>query len=283
MHSMVSPCNKCSSLCNKCINNLLSIDSLVIQARLAANSGRPPRMVHKETTGGLVDTMKLRVVLLALVVLFPGCLEDTQEESSQPGESDYAENGRYTNISMEIIHGENVENATAQYTIRIMLNHSAAPMHADNMLKHVTAGNYNMTHYHRIIDDFMVQGGDFEKNDGSGGYAADWYGYCNGQAMANASNCANNEWTVPDEADNGLQHRSCMISMAKTSQPNTAGSQFFLMPDDIDHHAWLDGVHTVFGEITDGCEHVTTISEVETDSDDRPVVPVIITSATVVE
>jgi len=240
-------------------------------------------MVHKETTGGSTDTMKLRVVLLALVVLFPGCLEDTQEESSQPGESDYAENGRYTNISMEIIHGENVENATAQYTIRIMLNHAAAPMHADNMLKHVTAGNYNMTHYHRIIDDFMVQGGDFEKNDGTGGYAADWYGYCNGQAMANASNCANNEWTVPDEADNGLQHRSCMISMAKTSQPNTAGSQFFLMPDDIDHHAWLDGVHTVFGEITDGCEHVTTISEVETDSEDRPVVPVIITSATVVE
>ena len=231
----------------------------------------------------MVDTMKLRVVLLALVVLFTGCLEDTQEESSQPGESDYAENGRYTNISMEIIHGENVENATAQYTIRIMLNHAAAPMHADNMLKHVTAGNYNMTHYHRIIDDFMVQGGDFEKNDGTGGYAADWYGYCNGQAMANASNCANNERTVPDEADNGLQHRSCMVSMAKTSQPNTAGSQFFLMPDDIDHHAWLDGVHTVFGEITDGCEHVTTISEVETGSNDRPVVPVIITSATVVE
>ena len=55
------------------------------------------------------------------------------------------------------------------------------------------------------------------------------------------------------------------------------------MPDDIDHHAWLDGAHTVFGEITEGCEHVTTISEVETDSEDRPIVPVIITSATVVE
>ena len=40
-------------------------------------------------------------------------------------------------------------------------------MHADNMLKHVAAGNYNMTQYHRIIDDFMVQGGDFEKNDGT--------------------------------------------------------------------------------------------------------------------
>ena len=71
--------------------------------------------------------------------------------------------------------------------------------------------------------------------------------------------------------------------MCIRDRPNTAGSQFFLMPDDIDHHSWLDGVHTVFGEITDGCEHVTAISEVETDSDDRPVVPVIITSAIVVE
>lgn len=240
-------------------------------------------MVLKEPSGSWADNMKLKVVLLALVVLFPGCLEDPQEEPTQQDESGYAVSGGSTNISMEIIHGESVENATAQYTIRIMVNHSAAPMHADNMLKHVAAGNYNMTHYHRIIDDFMVQGGDFENNDGTGGYAADWYGYCNGQAMANASDCANNEWTVPDEADNGLQHRSCMISMAKTSQPNTAGSQFFLMPDDINHHSWLDGVHTVFGEITEGCEHVTTISEVATDSNDRPVVPVIITSAVVVE
>ena len=55
------------------------------------------------------------------------------------------------------------------------------------------------------------------------------------------------------------------------------------MPDDIDHHSHLDGVHTVFGEITEGCEHVTTISEVDTQSNDRPVVPVMIISATVIE
>ena len=240
-------------------------------------------MVHKVKFLGEIDNMKFRVIFMALVMLFPGCLEDLQGEISEQGESGNLGDGVYSNISMEIIHGESLENATANFTIRIMLDHSAAPIHAENMQKHVVAGNYDMTHFHRIIDDFMIQGGDFENHDGTGGYAADWYGYCNGQVMANQTNCTENSWTIPDEADNGLQHFSCMISMAKTSNANTGGSQFFLMPDDINHHSHLDGVHTVFGEITEGCEHVTTISEVDTQSNDRPVVPVMILSATVIE
>ena len=142
-------------------------------------------MVHKGTSAGLGDNMKLKVVLLVLVILFPGCLEDTQEEPSEQGENGFVGVGGYTNISMEIIHGESVRTPLLS-TIRIMLNHTAAPMHADNMHKHVAAGNYDMTQYHRIIDDFWCR--DFENNDGTGGYAADWYGYCNGQAMADASN-----------------------------------------------------------------------------------------------
>ena len=51
------------------------------------------------------------------------------------------------------------------------------------------------------------------------------------------------------------------------------------MPDDITQHTWLDGVHTVFGTVTSGCEHITTISELETGQNDRPVLPVIIYSA----
>ena len=73
-----------------------------------------------------------------------------------------------------------------------------------------------------------------------------------------------------------------MISMAKTTQPNTGGSQFFIMPDDITHHTWLDGAHTVFGEVTSGCESITMLSEVETGQNDRPTIPVVIHSATVV-
>jgi cyclophilin family peptidyl-prolyl cis-trans isomerase len=220
--------------------------------------------------------MKIRALLVILIVLLPGCLEE--DEYTTEGD-DVTYNGTYSNITLNIFHGENLENATANYTIKIMLNHAAAPIHTDNMQKHVIAGNYNMTHFHRIIDNFMIQGGDFENHDGTGGYAADWYGYCNGQSANNQSACNQSSWTIPDEADNGLLHNSCVISMAKTSAENTGGSQFFIVPED-SNPTHLDGVHTVFGEITEGCEHVTTISEVATASD-RPIIPVMIYNATV--
>ncbi len=214
--------------------------------------------------------MKIRALLIILIVFQPGCLEEGEK----------AFNGTYSIITLNIFHGENLENATANFTIRIELDHSAAPIHADNMRKHVIAGNYNMTHFHRIIDGFMIQGGDFENHNGTGGYAADWYGYCNGQSANNQSDCNQSNWTIPDEADNGLLHNSCVISMAKTSNPNTGESQFFIVPED-SNPTHLDGFHTVFGEITEGCEHVTTISEVATDSSDRPITPVMIYNATV--
>jgi len=66
--------------------------------------------------------------------------------------------------------------------------------------------------------------------------------------------------------------------MAKTNNPNTAGSQFFIVPED-STPSHLDGVHTVFGTVTEGCEHITSISEVETDLYDRPIVPVVIHTA----
>ena len=85
---------------------------------------------------------------------------------------------------------------------------------------------------------------------------------------------------MPDEADNGLLHDSCTISMAKTGQPNTGGSQFFLIPED-SNPSHLDGVHTVFGTITSGCSYVTQISEVQTDSNDKPLADVILESAVI--
>ena len=186
-------------------------------------------------------------------------------------------------VAMEIYHGESLENALSVHNIEIELDLNAAPIHTDNFIKHVQAGNYNGATFHRIIDNFMIQGGDFENGDGTGGYAYEWYGYCNGVAMDSSENCSNSTlYTIPDEADNGLVHTSCKVSMAKTSAPNTGGSQFFIMPGDISQHTWLDGVHTVFGEVTSGCNSITLLSEVQTGNSDMPSIPVVINSATII-
>ncbi len=164
--------------------------------------------------------------------------------------------------------------------ITIELYPDSAPVHVENLHLLANDGMYDNSPFHRIIDGFMIQGGDFERQDGTGGYAAKWFGYCNGEAMDNSADCpSTNMYTMPDEADNGLIHTPCTISMAKTSPPHTGGSQFFLIPEDSTPN-WLDEVHTVFGEITDGCEHVTSISDIPTDSGDKPINPVTLLSVT---
>ena len=223
-------------------------------------------------------TNKTAAFLILVLFTFstPGCLEDLVDEVEMY-------QGETSTVTMEIVHGESAANATLTYTIEIELYHDAAPNHADNFRKHAQQGNYDNVTFHRIIDGFMIQGGDFENNDGTGGYAYQWYGYCNGEAMEQASDCSSETlYTLPDEANNNLTHLPCILSMAKTSAPHTGGSQFFIIPEDSTPY-WLDGVHTVFGKVISGCEHVTTLSEVATDGNDRPVVPVIIVSATASE
>ena len=165
-------------------------------------------------------------------------------------------------------------------TVVIELYPDDAPVHVENFKALVSGGDYDNTIFHRIIDDFMIQGGDFTNRDGTGGHAANFYDYCNGQATTDATcgGAGESAWTIPDEAENGRLHLPCTISMAKTSAENTGGSQFFLIPDDSTPN-WLDGVHTVFGTVTEGCDIVTAISSVPTDSGDRPSQEVTLVSA----
>ena len=166
-------------------------------------------------------------------------------------------------------------------TVTIELYPDLAPVHVENFKLLVQNGDYDGTIFHRVIDDFMIQGGDFTNGDGTGGHAAKWFGYCNGDNGVSEANCQETSYTIPDEADNGLNHEPCTISMAKTSAANTGGSQFFLIPND-STPSWLDGVHTVFGEVTSGCEHVTAISGTATEQNDRPTQDVELVSATFV-
>ena len=224
--------------------------------------------------------MKKGTYLLFIILLsssISGCTGEIDEATGEDVEGDaiiVMAKVMYSDARFDVSHGE--EN----YEILIRLNHTAAPNHADNFRSHILQGNYDGVDFHRIIDDFVIQGGDFENRDGTGGFAANWYGWCNGAPIP-IEECSDENYTVPDEFESGLSHYSCTISMAHAGS-NTGGSQFFLVPGDVSHLHWLDGVHTVFGDVVGGCDHVTTLSGTETNNN-RPIVPVTISSAEVSE
>ena len=187
-----------------------------------------------------------------------------------------------TNITMEISYVPNGMSESDRTTALVMIElyTKDAPRHVDSFLTHIENGNYDNAIFHRIIDNFMIQGGDFEFGSGTGGYAANWYGYCNGQ-YANEEDCSNVNWTLPDEANNGLTHNSGAISMAKFhNTANTGGSQFFIVPSD-SNPSHLNGDYTVFGYVTSGLDQIDLISEVATDSNDRPIYDVIIINVSI--
>ena len=138
-------------------------------------------------------------------------------------------------------------------------------------------GNYNSVIFHRIIDGFMIQGGDFVNQAGTGGYAAKWYGYCNGQAQDSSDGVHNLVGQCLMKQITVLTHNPGSLAMAKTNAPHTGGSQFYIVPSD-STPSHLDGVHTVFGTVTDGLDNVDAISSVETGQNDRPVNDVTIVS-----
>ena len=225
---------KTSSLYNKLLNEMQEkrISETVIPRMF--NNGGP-------TLAGMVAMFGAFILILGMITI----------ANSESTTTDY--------VDLNISWTEN--GVTKTGTVSLELHANDAPAHAENFKQLVLQGNYEGTKFHRIIDDFMIQGGDFTNGDGTGGHAIIWDGYCNGQAMENSADCASTGWTLGDEADNGYVHDPCTISMAKTSAPHTGGSQFFLIPED-STPSHLDGVHTVFGTITSGCDHVTAISQV---------------------
>jgi peptidyl-prolyl cis-trans isomerase B (cyclophilin B) len=118
-----------------------------------------------------------------------------------------------------------------------------APVTVENFLKLARDGYYDGVIFHRVIEDFMIQGGD-PTGTGSGGPG----------------------YTFEDEANDHPVARGA-LAMANAG-PNTNGSQFFIVTADA--CPWLDGKHTVFGRVTAGMDVVDEISRVEKDARDRP-------------
>ena len=124
-----------------------------------------------------------------------------------------------------------------------------APITVDNFVKLVNEGFYNGLIFHRVIEGFMIQGGD---PDGTG---------CGGPGYSIKGEFAANG------VKNDLKHTRGVISMARAMDPNSAGSQFFIMHEDAPH---LDGQYAAFGKMTDGFDTLDEIAETDTDRMDRP-------------
>jgi peptidyl-prolyl cis-trans isomerase B (cyclophilin B) len=128
-------------------------------------------------------------------------------------------------------------------TIELELFGDDAPKTVDNFVKLARDGFYDGVIFHRVIRDFMIQGGD-PTGTGSGGQG----------------------YQFEDEFNDHPVERGA-LAMANAG-PNTNGSQFFIVTAEA--CPWLDGKHTVFGRVTDGMQVVDAISDVETGSQDRP-------------
>ena len=140
-------------------------------------------------------------------------------------------------------------------TIKVELYKDVAPITVENFVKLANKGFYNGLTFHRVIKGFMIQGG-CPKGNGTGGP-----GYCiKGEFAANG-------------VSNPLKHTRGVISMARAMDPDSAGSQFFIMHQDA---PYLDGQYAAFGKVTEGIEVVDAIASVKTNYYDMPLDRVVI-------
>tara|TARA_B100000929_G_scaffold270983_1_gene241551 strand:- start:2078 stop:2680 length:603 start_codon:yes stop_codon:yes gene_type:complete len=139
-----------------------------------------------------------------------------------------------------------------------------AEKHVDSFLTHARNGYFNGTTFHRVIPDFVIQGGDpNSKTDdrsthGMGGHAANFYGI--GQEDDS------NTWMLPAEF-NSRPHLTGTLSMARSQSPNSAGSQFFVCAGPTPQ---LDNQYTVFGQVVEGLDVIQKIVNSPRDRRDNP-------------
>lgn len=135
-----------------------------------------------------------------------------------------------------------------------------APNTVNNFISLVKKGFYDGLVFHRVIRGFMIQGGDPQ-----------------GTGMGGPGYSIKGEFTY-NGFSNDLKHTPGVLSMARAMDPNSAGSQFFIIHETSPH---LDGQYAAFGKVTDGLDVVNKIAEVPTDYSDRPLEPQMIQNMTV--
>lgn len=145
-------------------------------------------------------------------------------------------------------------------TIKAELYPEIAPNTVNNFIHLIQKGYYDGLIFHRVIKGFMIQGG-CPQGSGMGGPGYSIKGEFSGNGFPN-----------------NLAHSAGVLSMARAMDPNSAGSQFFIMHQNSPH---LDGQYAAFGKVTNGLDVVNEIAETKTDYSDRPMEPQVMKKVTV--
>jgi peptidyl-prolyl cis-trans isomerase B (cyclophilin B) len=139
-----------------------------------------------------------------------------------------------------------------------------APMHVESFVALANEKYFDGTTFHRVIPDFVIQGGDPNSKlenrslHGTGGRAGKFFGI--------GDENDSSTWLIPQEF-NSIAHEKGVLSMARTNDPNSASSQFFVCHGD---PSFLDNNYTVFGKVIQGLEVIDSIANVEKDMNDNP-------------
>lgn len=139
-----------------------------------------------------------------------------------------------------------------------------APLHVESFVALANEKYFDGTTFHRVIPDFVIQGGDPNSKlenrslHGTGGRAGKFFGI--------GDENDSSTWLIPQEF-NSIAHEKGVLSMARTNDPNSASSQFFVCHGD---PSFLDNNYTVFGKVIQGLEVIDSIANVEKDMNDNP-------------
>lgn len=228
----------------------------------------------KLIVGGLLLLIAVAMIIYGIFYIIPG-----KQTSDSFKKSEAVEEGYFPQLSSDVKKNEiGADLTTSMGVISVKLFPEYAPKAVENFVELSKKGYYDETIFHRVIQDFMIQGGDPE-GTGLGGESI---------------------WGKPFavEVSDHLYHVRGALSMAKTNEPVSIGSQFFIIQNQQDMsssasdstpneivkayenggYPTLDESYTVFGQVISGMEIVDKIAALETDSNDLPTKPVTIES-----
>jgi cyclophilin family peptidyl-prolyl cis-trans isomerase len=209
---------------------------------------------------------RFSLLFLAFFVLITGCNANTETPVAKPAAT--STNSQTSGVKKSMT---NVKMETSAGTIMLELDAEKAPLTVANIEAYVKDGFYDGLIFHRVIPNFMIQGGGFNSN------------------MTEKSD---KRAPIKNEANNGLKNDRGTLAMARTNDPHSASSQFFINLKDNDflNHTSESGAgwgYAVFGKVSEGMDIVDQIAAVKTGQNgphgDVPLEAITITSATIVE